>query len=226
MWGVSHQHPKSNIQHPSSADDHIPKGRIETLADGVFAIAMTLLAFNLQPPSISIRDNGDLQSALLAMLPSLKTYVLSFLVIGIYWISHHFQFHYVRSANRTLLWINIFFLMAVATLPFSTAVLGRYEHYQSAIVLYSVNLLLVGLVNAIHWAYVTYRRRLVAPDLSDEVVRLTMARILLAPSVAVLCIAISFFSVAAAVNFYYAILILYVLLARRDAQSVRRGDTI
>jgi TMEM175 potassium channel family protein len=210
----------------TAADDHIPKGRIEALADGVFAIAMTLLAFNLQAPaSVSIRDNGDLQSALLAMLPSLKTYVLSFLVIGIYWISHHFQFHYVRRADRTLLWIDIFFLMAVATLPFSTAVLGRYEHYRSAIVLYSLNLLLVGLVNAIQWAYVTHGRRLVAPDLSAEVVRITMARILLAPSVAVICIAISFFSVSVAVNFYYVILILYVLLARRHAQTVR-GDTI
>lgn len=206
---------------PEAADDHVPKGRIETLADGVFAIAMTLLAFNLQAPSVSIRDNGDLQSALLNMLPSLKVYVLSFLVIGIYWISHHFQFHYVRRANRTLLWINIFFLMAVATLPFSTAVLGRYEHYQSALVLYSLNLLLVGSVNAVHWAYVTHNRRLVAPDLSAQVVRMTMVRIFLAPSVAVLCIAISFVNVAVAVNFYYVILILYVILARRDAQSSR-----
>ena len=202
----------------SAADDHMPKGRIETLADGVFAIAMTLLAFNLQPPTLSIGDNGSLQAALLAMAPHFKTYVLSFLVIGIYWISHHFQFHYVRHADRTLLWINIFFLMAVATLPFSTAVLGRYEHYQSAIVLYSVNLLLVGLVNAIHWAYVTHERRLVAPDLSAEVVRITMARILLAPFVAILCIGISYIDVAGAVNFYYSILILYVLLARRAAR--------
>src|SRR5229473_7758940 len=175
---------------------------------------MTLLAFNLQPPA-SIRNSGELQAALVAMLPHLKTYVLSFLVIGIYWISHHFQFHYIRRADRTLLWINIFFLMAVATLPFSTAVLGRYEHYRAAIVLYSVNLLLVGLVNAIHWAYVTHGRRLVAPDLSSEIVRLTMIRILLAPVVAILCAVISFFDVAGAVNFYYAILILYVLLARR-----------
>jgi len=205
----------------SAADDHMPKGRIETLADWVFAIAMTLLAFNLQPPAFSIRDNRDLQTALLAMAPHLKTYVLSFLVIGIYWISHHFQFHYIHRADRTLLWINVFFLMVVATLPFSTAVLGRYERYQSAIVLYSVNLLLVGLVNAIHWAYVTHERRLVAPDLSAQVVRITMARILLAPSVAVLCIGISYINVAGAVNFYYTILILYVLLARRGAQTVR-----
>src|SRR5689334_7201750 len=104
---------------------------------------MTLLAFNLQAPA-SVPDSESLRVALLGMLPHLKTYVLSFLVIGIYWISHHFQFQYVRSANRTTLWINIFFLMAVATLPFSTAVLGRYEHYQPAIMLYSVNLLLVG----------------------------------------------------------------------------------
>ena len=202
-----------------SADDHIPKGRIETLADGVFGIAMTLLAFNLQPPSLSIRDNEHLGAALLAMLPHIKTYVLSFLVIGIYWISHHFQFHHIRRADRTLLWINIFFLMAVATLPFSTAVLGRYEHFQAAIVIYSANLLLVGLVNAIHWAYVTHGRRLVAPDLSTGIVRLTMVRILLAPIVAILCALISFFDVAGAVNFYYAILIIYVLLTRRSFQT-------
>jgi uncharacterized membrane protein len=204
----------------ADADD-MPKGRIETLADGVFAIAMTLLAFNLQPPASAIRESGDLQAALLAMAPLLKTYILSFLVIGIYWISHHFQFHYVRRANRTLLWLNILFLMAIATLPFSTAVLGRYEHYQSAIVLYSGNLLLVGLVNAIHWAYVTHRRRLVAPDLSAEVVRLTMARILIAPLVALLCIGISYFNVVGAVNFYYAILVLYLLLARRAHRLAR-----
>jgi uncharacterized membrane protein len=196
----------------------MPKGRVEALADGVFAIAMTLLAFNLQPPTRSAGDTGNLRSALLAMLPHFKTYVLSFLVIGIYWISHHFQFHYVRRANRTLLWINILFLMAIAILPFSTAVLGRYEHDQSAIVLYSMNLLLVGVVNAIHWAYVTHRRRLVAPDLSAEVVRMTMARILIAPSVAVLCIGISYFNVVGAVNFYYSILVLYLLLARRGAR--------
>jgi uncharacterized membrane protein len=193
----------------------MPKGRVETLADGVFAIAMTLLAFNLQPP---VSDSGDLLTSLLAMVPHLKTYVLSFLVIGIYWISHHTQFHYVRRTNRTLLWINILFLMMVATLPFSTAVLGRYEHYQPAILLYSTNLLLVGVVNAIHWAYLTHRRHLVAQDLSEEVVRMTMARILIAPSVALLCIGISYFNVAWAVNFYYVILILYVLLARRGSR--------
>src|SRR5437660_1066263 len=205
-----------------SSDDHMPKGRVETLADGVFAIAMTLLAFNLQPPNIPPDGHSAaLQAAVIAMLPQFKTYVISFLVIGIYWISHHFQFHYVRRANRTLLWLNILFLMAVAILPFSTAVLGRYEHYQSAIVLYSVNLLLVGLVNAIHWAYVTHRRRLVAPDLSAEVVRLTMARILIAPLVAVLCIGISYFNVVGAVNFYYAILVLYLLLARRAHRLAR-----
>jgi len=206
--------------------DTMPKGRVETLADGVFAIAMTLLAFNLQPPNVpTIGAASDLQAALLAMLPHFRTYVLSFVVIGIYWLSHHFQFHYVRHADRTLLWINIFFLMFVATLPFSTAVLGRYGKYQTAIVLYSANLLLVGMTNAIHWAYVTHRRRLVAPDLPDEVVRLIMARILLAPVVAVLCIGISYVNVEWAENFYYTILVAYLLLSR-PPKALPRGDTI
>jgi uncharacterized membrane protein len=205
----------------SDSSEDISKARLETLADGVFAIAMTLLAFNLQAPVVEARDSEALRLALLDMLPHVKTYVLSFLVIGIYWISHHFQFHYVRRVNRTQLWINIFFLMAVATLPFSTAVLGRYEQQQPAIVLYSMNLLLVGSVNAVHWAYVTHRRRLVEPDLPPQVVRIMMARILLAPTVALACIGISFFNVSGAVNFYYTILILYVLLIRRAAHPLR-----
>ena len=206
--------------------DTMPKGRVETLADGVFAIAMTLLAFNLVPPIIpATGGSADLKAALIAMLPQFRTYVLSFVVIGIYWLSHHFQFHFVRHTDRTLMWINIFFLMFVATLPFSTAVLGRYRNYQPAIVLYSANLLLVGLSNAIHWGYVTHNRRLVAPDLPARVVNLTMARILLAPVVAVLCIGISYINVEWAEVFYYTIVIAYVLLARRP-QTLGQGDTI
>jgi uncharacterized membrane protein len=201
------------------SDDEMPKGRVETLADGVFAIAMTLLAFNLQPPNLPDIAGGDLKIALLGMAPHFKTYVLSFLVIGIYWISHHSQFHYVRRADRTLLWLNIVFLMFVATLPFSTAVLGRYKNHQPAIILYSLNILLVGLVNAVHWAYVTHQRRLVAPDLSSQTVRILMARILIAPAIAVICIGISYLNVSGAVNFYYTILVLYVLLGRRALAS-------
>src|SRR5260370_7592121 len=152
--------------------DTMPKGRVETLADGVFAIAMTLLAFNLQPPSVPVTGGAaDLQAALLAMLPHFKTYVLSFVVIGIYWLSHHFQFQYVRHADRTLLWINIFFLMFIATLPFSTAVLGRYGKYQPAIILYSANLLLVATMNAIHSPYFTHTPRPAAPHLPHPAVR-------------------------------------------------------
>src|SRR5262249_16310008 len=205
--------------------DNMPKGRVETLADGVFALAMTLLAFNLQPPN-AVRTSPDLQSALVSMLPHFRTYVLSFVVIGIYWISHHLQFHYIRRADRTLLWINIFFLMFVATLPFSTAVLGRYEDYQASIMLYSANLLLVGLTNALHWPYVTHRRQLVSPELAPGVGRLVMARILLAPAVAALCIGMSYINVTWATNFYYAILVIYVLMARRTPHPPRQGDTI
>jgi hypothetical protein len=68
-------------------------------------------------------------------------------------------------------------------------------------------------------AYVTYRRRLVAPDLPSQIVRLAMARILLAPAVAAVCIGVSYISVGWAVRFYYAILIIYVLLARRSVQT-------
>jgi hypothetical protein len=144
----------------------------------------------------------------------------------IYWLGHHTQFHYVLHVDRTLLWINIFFLMFIATLPFSTAVLGRYGHYQPAVFLYSGNLLLVGWLNATHWAYVTRRRRLVAPDLPADFVRITMARILTTPVVALVSVAVSYINVTWAIYFYYAIVIFYVLLARVRSHSSPGGDTI
>ena len=203
------------------------KGRVETLADGVCAIAMTLLAFNLQPPSVPAAGHpNELRAALFAMAPHFRSYILSFVVIGIYWLGHHTQFHYVLQVDRTLLWINIFFLMFIATLPFSTAVLGRYGHYQPAVFLYSGNLLLVGWMNATHWAYITRRRRLVAPDLPADFVRITMARILTTPVVALVSVAVSYIDVTWAVYFYYAIVIFYVLLARVRSHSSPGGDTI
>lgn len=187
--------------------------RVETLADGVFAIAMTLLVFEINVPDVAHRLTlGDLA----ALGPKLLSYVISFVVLGIYWIGHHNQFHYIRRADRLFLWINILFLMCVAFIPFSAALLGRYSGQELAVIVYGLNLVIVGAVLYGHWWYATARYRLVDRDLPAEVVRMAKRRILMAPIGYVAAILISLVSIPASIAIYVLVPLLYVMPARFD----------
>lgn len=98
--------------------------RLETLADGVFAIVMTLLVFELRIPELPGAAAADLWAAVVLLGPSLLSFIVSFLVLGVYWVGHHSQFQHIRRADQTLLWLNILFLMCVSLVPFSAGMLG------------------------------------------------------------------------------------------------------
>jgi uncharacterized membrane protein len=140
----------------------LPATRIEALSDGVFAIAMTVLVLNIQVPE----GGGEvgLLEKLSALLPKFAAYATSFLMLGVLWIGHHFQFHYIRRTDRTLLWINLLFLLAITFLPFSTGVLANYYSAPAAILLYGGTLIVAGSSLLGHWVYATAGHRLVSPE--------------------------------------------------------------
>ncbi len=90
------------------------------------------------------------------MLPQFFTYVLSFLVIGSFWNSHHTKFRYVRRYNRTLITLNLLLLMAVAFIPFPTSVLGESGN-ATATILYASAIVLASLLSALEWWYAVRR---------------------------------------------------------------------
>ncbi len=96
-------------------------GRLETFADGVFAIAITLLVLGIVPPA----PEEDLGPALVKQWPEFAAYVVSFLTIGIMWVQHHRLFTLIRRSNTTFAMINVGFLMLVAFVPFPTGVLAQ-----------------------------------------------------------------------------------------------------
>jgi uncharacterized membrane protein len=99
-------------------------GRLLALADGVFAIALTLLVIEIALPEGT--SDARLGAALVALGPRYFAYVLSFAVIARFWIAHHRVFRYIRGYDDTLIWLNFLFLMLVAFLPFPTSVLGAH----------------------------------------------------------------------------------------------------
>src|SRR3989442_555420 len=96
--------------------------RLEAFSDGVFAVAITLLVLDLRDP----RGGGDLTHRLLRLWPNYAAYAVSFLVIGIIWVTHHDTFDRLRSVDRQLQFLNLLLLMTVALIPFPTSVLAEH----------------------------------------------------------------------------------------------------
>ncbi len=156
----------------------IPIARIETLVDGIFAIAMTLLVLRVGVDSGL--EGGELRHALREQWPRYVSYVLSFLVLGVYWMAHQGQLGYIQRADRTFAWITIVFLGFVAFVPFTAGILGEYRDEPTAIVIYGGNLIAIGIaLLTLYW----YATRI--GDLTDEVTpmidHLILGRMITAP---------------------------------------------
>ena len=128
--------------------------RIEAISDGVFAIAMTLLILDIKVPvSDAINSDADLIKAFFGLTPKLLSYLLSFITLGIYWAAQSTQFHYISKSDRNLNWVDLFFLLFVSLIPFTTAFLSEYISYRFAIFLYWLNIIMLGFILVIHWKY-------------------------------------------------------------------------
>ena len=120
--------------------------RLETFCDGVFAIAITLLILEIKtPPADSIATSRDLWQYLLHLLPSVYAFLLSFLIIGVQWATHHLFMKLVDRASDPFIYANIFALLPFVMLPFPTALMAEFwgsEARAPAVVLYSFTILL------------------------------------------------------------------------------------
>ena len=166
---------------PRHEDDEVAEegiGRILALSDGVFAIAITLLILQIAVPATS---DAGLPKALLGLWPRYLAYVLSFLVIARFWVSHRQAFRLIARDNATLVWLNLLLLMFVAFLPFPTAVLGEHEGSPAAAILYGASVCLAGAASAAYWWYASGRGRLLRPDVGRARVRALRARGLSGP---------------------------------------------
>ncbi len=147
------------------------KGRLETLTDGVFAIIMTILVFNISVPELILFTEGDFASERLSakfadLWPDFLAYIISFSTLGAFWVAHHRIFRWILYVDRPLIWINISFLMIIGLVPFSTTLLTQYIHSQNSIFAFSFNAILAGLL--IYAIYYYVKRN---PELVDKSVQ-------------------------------------------------------
>lgn len=99
-------------------------GRVEAFSDGVMAVAITLLVLDLRVPEPE--PGRSLASGLLELWPNALAYVISFIAIGIMWLSHHTMFHRLAGVDHSVLVLNLVLLLCIVVLPFTTSVLSSY----------------------------------------------------------------------------------------------------
>jgi len=196
---------KQNVPNITSA---LNTFRIETLEDGVFAIAMTLLVLNLKIPETT--DQSVFHS-IVKIWPNLLTFFGSFLLLGVYWFGHRTALHYIKNADHTFHWLGILILMFVSIVPFSASMIANYYHDQGAIILYGLNLITISLTMYWQWYYATSGYRLIDKDLPAYVIRFAKNRFIFAPIAYLLAICFSLVNSVIPLILYTILPVFYIL---------------
>jgi len=184
---------------PRHEDDEAAEegiGRILALSDGVFAIALTLLVLEIAVPATT--SDARLPKTLLGLWPRYIAYLLSFVVIARFWVTHRLTFRLIGRGDDVLVWLNLLLLMFVAFLPFPTAVVGEHIRSPAAAVFYAISVLLTSLASAAYWWYASGRGRLLRPTVGHARARALRAQGLSVPVLFALTLPIAVFTSYAA----------------------------
>jgi uncharacterized membrane protein len=147
----------------------VPTTRLETFSDGVLAIAATLLILDVHA------SGSPLGHGLTRIWPSYVAYALSFTVIGIIWVNHHTVIGLLGQVDRRFLFINLFFLMVVAFIPFPTQLVAEHirdggADARDAVLAYGITLSLMAVAYNVMWFYAIREGRLLRSDADPKVV--------------------------------------------------------
>lgn len=119
------------------------KNRLEAFTDAVIAIIITLLVLEIKIPEV---EYDQLLNQIIHILPHISAYIMSFLLIWMYWVFHHYLFGYVRKVDWVFLWLNLIFLLWFSLMPISTAMIGIYPGQTIPLLLYISNIIFVNLL--------------------------------------------------------------------------------
>jgi uncharacterized membrane protein len=142
--------------------------RIAAFSDGVFAIAITLLALQLEIPSGA---DVDVWAELGGLGPSFVSFAISFAVIGSYWVAHHRLFSIIERYDRRLIWLDLLSLFFIVLMPFTTSLVGEHGDVPVSVVAYALSIALAGFANTGMAAYALVGHRLCSDSVDEEEIK-------------------------------------------------------
>ncbi|KAF5083999.1 TMEM175 family protein [Methanobacterium aggregans] len=150
------------------SDNFMTSNRMLALTDGIFAIAMTLLVLSIGVPHVSGQiSNTAIQESLYTIVSPFISFVLSFILLAMFWVVNHRQLHYVKHVDDAFLWINIIWLLFIVIVPFTTDLTGTYGGYTVSQLIFNLNLLGIAFFLYLSWYYAT-RKGLVSSKINKK----------------------------------------------------------
>jgi uncharacterized membrane protein len=202
-----------------STDAFVPKVKPEhvvSFGDAIFAFAITFMTLAIDIPDLPPNlTESELLSRLYEIYPQVESYIISFAVISIFWISYHQVFNFIKESHISVVYLNLLFLLLITFLSITTSLVINYGSYQIPYVIYCVVVIMTSSLLALIWWYATKDYRLVDKDIHPLFVRGLMTNLLLVPFVFAISIFVSFFSLDVAQYFWLIIIPLNIAVRRR-----------
>jgi uncharacterized membrane protein len=192
--------------------------RLEAFSDGVFAVAITLLILEINVPG-----GENLWHQLKEEWPSFASFFVSFWVIGIIWVNHHGVIDHIKQADRGVLYLNLFVLMSVVLIPFSTALMA--EHLKSgadenvAAAVYAGSFVLMAISFGVLWEYITRHREKLGVELTDEEVRSRSRSFQIGNPIYALAVVVAFISPAIVLVIIGALAVYYMVAGMKSPEA-------
>jgi uncharacterized membrane protein len=168
--------------------------RIEALTDGIFAIVMTIMMVSmseLMKYDKSARED-DYHRLFAGMWNDFASYAISFMLLGVLWLAHHWQFQFISYIDPPLVFINITWFMFICLIPFSTMMIGDHPNFFAPVFAFECNILIVFLILYIQWAYASKRKHLMGSSLDAKTISQQRNIVLSLIIIALLAIAMTY----------------------------------
>jgi uncharacterized membrane protein len=202
-----------------TTDVFTPKVKLEhviSFSDAVFAFAITLMAISIDIPDLPTNlTQSQLVDKLYGMYPQVESYLISFAVIAIFWISYHQVFNHIMGSPIQIVYLNLLFLMLITLLSLSTSLVINYGSYHIPYIVYCTIVIMTSSLLAVIWWYATRDRKLINKNIHPLFVKGVMVNLLSIPAVFCLSIFVSFIDLNIAQYIWLGIAPLSIVIRKK-----------
>ena len=198
-----------------SISSRVRLDHVISFSDAIFAFSITFMALSIQIPKLSSNlTQVELINKILHLRPQFEIYAIIFLIIGVYWISYHLIFNYIRASHSVLIWVNLAFLFFITLISFATSLETVYPLYHIVFLLYAAIITITGLLLAVIWLHASKDRLLVDKNMSPIHIRAVSLQVIIPPLIFATSIAISFVDIQIAQYFWILIVPAKIIIQR------------
>jgi uncharacterized membrane protein len=194
-----------------------------SFSDAIFAFSITFMAISIQIPNLPLNNMTEQQfiTKLLQLLPQFEIYALSFMIVGIYWISYHRVFNYIRRSHSILIWLNLLFLFFITLISFATYLDFKYGNFHIVFVLYASILTITGSMLVFIW-HASKENLLIDKTMSTFQRKFMLYDLTIPPGIFLISIGISFIDIQVAQYFWLLVFVVKIVARKRYSEIMKR----